>query len=939
MSTSSGRKNRRIAFSIGLLITGLTVLAYSLGLLDRLERQAYDAQFMAGASAGDSGQIIHIDIDDGSLEEIGRWPWPRAKIADVVDVLSELDAGSIVLDIIMPEPQEPRLADSPYGKHYDLIGAERFLVEQRQFVEDDRVLSDAIRRSGRVFVSMHFEPEDPSHPATRAPDQTPANLLTGEGPAYVRRRVAEFLREQPNARPAEVAHAIYEQAATEAGPYQDLIFNCYRQCVALRAMERCSVGASSPMGGADWSRAANAVAPIPAIAEAAAGTGFVYFKPDPDGTMRAIPPMMQYEGRVYPQLALLVASRQLDVPLDRVRAEPHRIVLPQAKLPDGGRGDLLIPLDDQNRMLINWDRPTAAWHEAFKHLSVRGLLAIVRNRQLIQEKQNQLTVVGEEAVRRAFAQSSAELTGYAKAAKVLRDRAGLAALSKDQRDAAEALAKAQMVAYEDSAREILKLQHAALRAAQGSELTADQRATLQWLEDVGEPLFEPSQVQTEISNLRRTIAIDLDSLRPFVRDKICFVGSTATGASDFVLTPAFPQCPGVVVHSNILNTILTGQFIQPAPAWLNVLAIVLCGLLATAITAGVGPRLSVVLVLATMAAVAAFNMLVLFAQWRLWMVLAGPLLLVVMAWGFIVLYRWLTEARQRRWVMSALASYTSPAVANRISEHPDLLALKGEERVITCMFTDLKGFTPISERLGPERTVALLNRYLDRMSEVLLRYEATISKFMGDGIFAFFGAPDVRIDHARRSAGAALDCREELRQFCRELDTEGAPQLAMRIGIATGPAIFGNCGSSRKLDYTAIGDTVNLASRLEGANKFFGTWIMVSGAAADELDPEFLLRPLGRIVVVGKGEAVPVFELVDRMSESADADRCWADGFGAAVRLYSQRQFDAALAAFETLRTDRPTDKPTAIYIDRCRAAIAGPVAADWSDAIVLTEK
>lgn len=938
MSITRGRQNRRFAFYLGLLMTVLALGAHAAGLLDRLELAAYDVHFKpAGATdhAGDSGRILHIDIDDESLAQIGRWPWPRARLAELVDELTALGAEAIVLDIIMPEPQQARLAASPFGRNYDLVGQDRFLQDANEFIHDDGELARAIRGSGRVLVAMHFDTAPPA--AAPDADSPPAVWISDAGKAYVRQVVGRLLDQTPDASAREVAAAIYPSAAQEAGPVQDLIFNCYRQTRALRSMDRCSLPRSASLAAVAWSPSGEAVAPIPLLADAAAGAGFVCVRLDPDGAMRGIEPFMRYGDRVYPQLALLTACRVLDVPLDRVSVIDGELVLPSASQPDGSRADVRVPLDRQRRMLINWSTPGATWKDSFRHRPAHDLLAIARNRQLIAEKDNQVRAAAGLAVGLAFDENSTELADYRRQLGIVRAGSGIEDYPDAVRGPMLESARARMGQIERAAADRLREQQAALRNR--NPLPADQQARLRAIDDLAPWLFEPERVEADKAELRAAVVRQEELLRPIVAGRVCFVGSTATGASDFVLSPPFAQCPGVLVHSNILNTILTGRFIRPAPPWLNAFAILLCGLIASLVTAGAGPRVSILGVLATMAAIIAANLFVLFARWHVWMVLAGPLALVVLAWGVIILYRWLTEARQRRWVTAALGSYTSPAVARRISEHPDLLALSGEQRVISCLFTDLKGFTPISERLGPERTVRLLNRYLDRMSEALLRYEATISKFMGDGIFAFFGAPDVQIDHPRRAAAAALDCREELRRFCHELASEGSVQLAMRVGIATGPAIFGNCGSTRKLDYTAIGDTVNLASRLESANKFFGTSILVSGPTADELEPEFLLRPLGRIVVVGKQEAVAVFELVGRLAETAEADRHWADRFAEAVQFYTKRQFAPAEAAFDALVTVRPADRPAALYRDLCRAAMAQPPGEDWTGAIVLGEK
>jgi adenylate cyclase len=303
----------------------------------------------------------------------------------------------------------------------------------------------------------------------------------------------------------------------------------------------------------------------------------------------------------------------------------------------------------------------------------------------------------------------------------------------------------------------------------------------------------------------------------------------------------------------------------------------------------------------------------------------------------ILLYRWWTQGRHRRGMLAALGVHFPPTVARRLANVPDRLTPAGEQREISCLSLGLKNFAAIRERLDPQEVVALLNSYLGCMSDVLLRHEATIDAFHGDTILAFFGAPGLQIDHARRAAAAALECRAELRQLARELAGTDTPSLSLRVGLATGPAIVGNCGPAQRFDYNAIGPAVDLAGRVLDVNGLLGTSILVSSATAAELEPTFLLRPLGRVVVADNLEPMALFELLGRLADSSDELRCWADGFGAAIDLFARREFAPAAAAFEALngkKSPRRDDRPAALYLARCRDAIAHPPGNEWSAAI-----
>ena len=289
---------------------------------------------------------------------------------------------------------------------------------------------------------------------------------------------------------------------------------------------------------------------------------------------------------------------------------------------------------------------------------------------------------------------------------------------------------------------------------------------------------------------------------------------------------------------------------------------------------------------------------------------------------------------------TALGQFTSPGVARRILAQPDLLRLSGETRQLTCFFSDLKGFTPLSEKLGAEKTVSLLNRYLDKMTEVLFKHEATVNKFAGDGIFAFFGAPEPQADHARRACLAAVDSQEALVSLCEELVAEGGSTLRMRVGINTGPAVVGNCGSSRKFDYTALGDTVNLASRLEPSNKFFGSEILVSQQTFKEADlgGDILSRPLGAIVAVGRTEVTEVVELLG--PESQDKQKIEAVKlFPEGLEAYRAGRLKEALQAFEACLGLWSDDQPAKVYADLCREKLDNPVQGEWDPTVWMTSK
>jgi adenylate cyclase len=331
-----------------------------------------------------------------------------------------------------------------------------------------------------------------------------------------------------------------------------------------------------------------------------------------------------------------------------------------------------------------------------------------------------------------------------------------------------------------------------------------------------------------------------------------------------------------------------------------------------------------------------------FKVWLCWIWLTPVVLVCLAAYFAIASYRYVFVDRERRELATALGQYTSKQIARQMSENPELCR-RAEMRDVTAMFTDLRGFTSISERIGAERTQRVLNLCLGRLTEVMLRHEAMVNKFIGDGVFAFWN-PVIypQPDHALRACQTAVDLVDALTALKRQQATSGDEafgELMLRIGVASGHAIVGPCGSEQKFDYTCIGDTVNIAARLESANKFYDTTILVSGATYEAVREHFVFRPLGGVQVKGKSRAVQVYEMLGRVESVGEDEVTYARMFGAAVALFQEREFRAAIDRFEECRKLRPNDPAVRHYAGAAQLFVEHSPEEDWTGAIELVEK
>ena len=295
-------------------------------------------------------------------------------------------------------------------------------------------------------------------------------------------------------------------------------------------------------------------------------------------------------------------------------------------------------------------------------------------------------------------------------------------------------------------------------------------------------------------------------------------------------------------------------------------------------------------------------------------------------------YRNLIEVRKSRFLQKAFSSYISPELVSQIVKNPDMLKLGGEKREVTILFSDIRSFTSISERFSPEIIVRLLNRYLDPMTNIVLSNKGTLDKYIGDAIMAIYNAPLEIEDHAVLACKSAVEMIKALDEVNEEFKKMGFPEIDIGIGIHTGDAVVGNMGTDVRFDYTAIGDTVNLSSRLESLNKLYRTHIIVSQSTRERIKGnEFRFRELDMIRVKGKKIPITIYEI------NMDMDEELIDLYHKALSLYKSCDFKSALEYFSTLERDY-NDATSGVFAERCRQLILNPPP-DWDGVYVATSK
>jgi class 3 adenylate cyclase/CHASE2 domain-containing sensor protein len=431
-----------------------------------------------------------------------------------------------------------------------------------------------------------------------------------------------------------------------------------------------------------------------------------------------------------------------------------------------------------------------------------------------------------------------------------------------------------------------------------------------------------------------------DALAAWFRDRAVLLGSGFHDSERF-RTPfydyTFPDGEmagwtyGVEVHANALQNLLHGRYLQP-PARGALLLLFAVATAAAAATFWRGAKWGAVAV-GLVLGLSAWVALEAFSRGSYVLPVVGPLLAAVFAYTGSVAYVSIVEGREKRMIRGAFSKYVPPGVVDDLVADPSRLKLGGEKRELSILFSDLAGFTAMSESLPPETLVSILNMYLDEMTDLVLEERGTLDKYIGDAIMALWGAPAPVADHALCACRAAARMQrrlDALNEGWRQQNSDW-PALRMRIGVNTGTPVVGNIGGRRRFDYTALGDAVNLAARLEPACKAYGVWTIIAEATRAAAGDGIRVRELDMLAVYGKSEPVRVYELIGLAGEALDEERAELLGhYEAGLAAFRRRDFELAGEYFAAALSVDPQDGPSRLYQQRSAAYMESPPPADW---------
>lgn len=644
--------------------------------------------------------------------------------------------------------------------------------------------------------------------------------------------------------------------------------------------------------------------PIPEFMMSAHNFGFVNRYTDIDGTIRKVRLVHLLNGRLYFNLALVILADICGVPLNKIEINPGKdMVLKNALIPlTHEKKDLVIPIDQNGMMYVNWagkDRREDTFHLVpyYALLDYNDYAEAVHDFFRRTEKDR-----GQSNLKRL----SAELTKN-------RNRYPLAKTTEERIKIWNTIQsiKKNISAVKNSYADIIKKE-------------------IQNLENSPDLKTDP-RLREELELMKDDYAaIDLViKLENLLADNITITGLTATGTHDIGIIPLTKEYAGVGVYHNTVNTIINQAFINRSPSWLNYCIMFIIAFFMGIAIQRMSAKMSILTIVVSMVLLNTANIL-LFMYVTFWIDQLGLSLSLLLPSLSIAGIKFLKEESQKRFIKNAFAHYLAPGVIDQIIEHPESLELGGEDRTLTIFFSDVAKFSTISEKLSPKELVNLLNEYLSEMTDIILSHGGTVDKYEGDAIMAFFGAPHPFEDHALRCCLAAIDQKKRLRELQEKWKKEGKDELLVRMGMNTGLAVVGNMGSRSRMDYTVMGDSVNLASRLEGANKAYSTYALISQTTYEAAKDSIEARRLDIVRVVGKQEAITIYELLGRKGMLPQKMYDMLELYYNGLDLFEKRQWKRAVNQFNKAREVIDDDGPTQTYINRCNEFIKKPPAKSW---------
>ncbi len=954
------RKSYLAKVSVILSLCLLTALFSRTEIFQKLEMRSYDALLALRPIKSECPEVAMLEIDDASLDSLGPWPWTRDIFADMLIRLKELGAETTIFDIEYLSPS--KLAVNPEDAEFLLENIHRPDAESlagQVFRDNDLYFARAIQFFENTYLTINT-------------DQIIS--VSEEDEAYAKKR---FLFTN----------------VTDPG-------SLIKKSNGIFAKKSASNPGFSPARHEFVSRAR--------------GAGFTNIVIDPDGTRRRLQLLNAQDRGFTGQLVFAPLMDKLDV--KEIIRKKSEIILKDAKIPskngqdfDDGRKDIKIPLDESGAMLIHW--PKKKFEQAFRHQSVMII------NQLLEAEKNldsniweflKLSLPDSDGLQMQYTTEATALAEEKNQLDTYRDflLEKCTGFDENGQPLSEPVSQEEYDGYFEARREYFSEVEDFIRQNHLQKITE----RLVQLSDSGELSKEDSDSAQEffalasegVKNQYELYKSTFDSLKKELSGAFCIIGNTASGSTDLGSTPFNNLYPNIGTHANVYNTIVNEDFIKPLPELTGIIVISIVAILLAILSENVSLKIQnisgasvIIIFCATVCALMFFV--------GIYLPPISPLIIIVLTFLMLLAQSFFTAEKERLLIKNTFGAYVAPEVVSQIIENPEYAQVGGISKNLTALFSDVQKFSKFTEIVnntngedkGAEQLVAVLNNYLGALSDAIQEQKGTIDKYVGDEIVSFFGAPIDDSDHAFHACIAGIrmlqseaqinkefhhdfkypECvskiwnevaREngwgekevsEYRSYIAEYNKAGffPMELRSRVGLNSGNMVVGNMGTERKLNYTIMGNNVNLASRLEGTNKAYGSWIMCSESTYESLkknghEKDLLIRPLDAVKVINVEKPVRIYSIVGVMGEMEEKRIRATEIFNQGVDFYMRgseepgkkkprEDLEEALKLFEQAEKLYPDDGSSRVFADRCIAFLKDGIPEIWDGVFTMATK
>ncbi|MBQ7159966.1 MAG: CHASE2 domain-containing protein [Treponema sp.] len=932
----SGKSLARIVVILIIIFwTGLSVT----GLLQKFDYRLYDLLLGLRKSPAEQKELLFVEADNDSLEALGPWPWTRDIMANALLRIKELGAKEAVFDIeyLSPSnlgvnPDAAETLDKAFEEQKEEVSG--VISELASAVNSGRKKAKDLPSLSQEMIADYVNPGfDTLYDIVQANvyrdyDDMLARSLQFFGNSWLTINISDI---GINPSEEEVAYASKRILLKNVTDKNDLTakddsFYCV-----------------------DQGNAAGFAPAMHRFLSSAQGAGFTNIVLDKDGTRRRVILLSKYkDGEYAGQLVFAPLLKKFDV--QQVIRHRNSIELVGMKLPgSSGRKNIRIPVDEHGRMYINWQHKEFV--NSFRHSSILWLA------QLDDMERNIVNALKALYVYHLPAADGGNLSFTDAVESLLRDY-------NDIKEYKEYLLS-HCLGYDDDGNAV----EGGISDEEYAEYFGLREAFFDNVNSFGTGSFEEEimnrlvELQDEIGEARYTDNVEgvtgvfdtiksegalytsyMEEMGKDYKDSFCIIGNTASSTTDLGSTPFNRAYPNVGTHANVYNTIVTQDFIVPVSGIFGTVFAIVLALLYVFMSENkkawqqntIGALLVAMLLLIPVLLMMFFG---------IYTPVVTPALIAISSFLAVTILRFITSEKDKSFLRNAFSTYLSPTVVDQLVKSPDKLRLGGEEKEMTALFTDIRSFSTFSEKVTPTKLVRVLNEYLGAMSDCILAQDGTIDKYIGDAIVSFFGAPLDLPDHAYAASVAAIRMKQAEKRYNDEHFASGdIPMLLQtRIGLNTGSMVVGNMGTSNKMNYTMMGDNVNLAARLEGVNKVYHSWILASETTWNMVDSgshagELIARPFDRVRVVGKEQPVQLYNILGFKSELSSVELEMTEVFKGAIDAYLKRDFKKAEQIFMEANKVMP-DETSIMFAERCREYMSANLPDDWDGVYQMTTK